>query len=49
MATPAQFGAAVAEDSSGDIWFACQMLCRWNGSSISITWKSRWIIHPVTA
>ena len=32
---PAQFGAAVAEDSSGDIWFACQMLCRWNGSSIS--------------
>jgi signal transduction histidine kinase/ligand-binding sensor domain-containing protein len=32
---PAQFGAALAEDSSGDIWFACQMLCRWNGNSIS--------------
>ena len=32
---PAQFGAALAEDSSGDIWFACQMLCRWNGRSIS--------------
>jgi signal transduction histidine kinase/ligand-binding sensor domain-containing protein len=32
---PAQFGTALAEDSSGDIWFGCQMLCRWNGSSIS--------------
>jgi signal transduction histidine kinase/ligand-binding sensor domain-containing protein len=32
---PAQFAAALAEDSSGNIWFACQMLCRWNGSSIS--------------
>jgi signal transduction histidine kinase/ligand-binding sensor domain-containing protein len=32
---PAQFAAALAEDSSGDIWFACQMLCRWNGNSIS--------------
>jgi signal transduction histidine kinase/ligand-binding sensor domain-containing protein len=32
---PAQFGAALAEDRSGDIWFACQMLCRWNGNSIS--------------
>ena len=31
---PAQLTAAIAEDSSGDIWFACQMLCRWNGSSI---------------
>jgi signal transduction histidine kinase/ligand-binding sensor domain-containing protein len=32
---PAQSAAALAEDSSGDIWFACQMLCRWNGNSIS--------------
>ncbi len=32
---PAQFAAALAEDSSGDIWFACQMLCRWNGKSIT--------------
>jgi signal transduction histidine kinase/ligand-binding sensor domain-containing protein len=32
---PAGFGLALAEDSSGDIWFGCQMLCRWSGSSIS--------------
>jgi signal transduction histidine kinase/ligand-binding sensor domain-containing protein len=33
---PAHFAtAALAEDSSGNIWFGCQMLCRWNGSSIS--------------
>jgi signal transduction histidine kinase/ligand-binding sensor domain-containing protein len=31
----ADFGLALAEDSSGDIWFGCQMLCRWNGSSSS--------------
>jgi signal transduction histidine kinase/ligand-binding sensor domain-containing protein len=32
---PAKFGTALAADASGDIWFGCQMLCRWNGSSIS--------------
>jgi ligand-binding sensor domain-containing protein/signal transduction histidine kinase len=32
---PAGVGTVLAEDSSGDIWFGCQMLCRWNGSSIS--------------
>jgi len=32
---PAHFATALAEDSAGDIWFGCQMLCRWNGSSIS--------------
>jgi signal transduction histidine kinase/ligand-binding sensor domain-containing protein len=32
---PAHIAAALSEDSSGDIWFGCQMLCRWNGSSIS--------------
>jgi signal transduction histidine kinase/ligand-binding sensor domain-containing protein len=32
---PASFATALVEDSSGDIWFGCQMLCRWNGSSIS--------------
>jgi signal transduction histidine kinase/ligand-binding sensor domain-containing protein len=32
---PAHYATALAEDSSGDIWFGCQMLCRWNGSSIS--------------
>jgi signal transduction histidine kinase/ligand-binding sensor domain-containing protein len=32
---PAHYAIALAEDSSGDIWFGCQMLCRWNGSSIS--------------
>jgi signal transduction histidine kinase/ligand-binding sensor domain-containing protein len=32
---PASFATSLAEDSSGDIWFGCQMLCRRNGSSIS--------------
>jgi signal transduction histidine kinase/ligand-binding sensor domain-containing protein len=32
---PAHIGAGLAEDSSGDLWFGCQMLCRWNGSSVS--------------
>jgi ligand-binding sensor domain-containing protein len=32
---PAKSGTALAVDASGDIWFGCQMLCRWNGSSIS--------------
>jgi len=32
---PAQIGSSLAADSSGDIWFGCQMLCRWNGSSMS--------------
>ncbi|HTD72323.1 MAG TPA: two-component regulator propeller domain-containing protein [Steroidobacteraceae bacterium] len=32
---PAHIATALAEDSSGDIWFGCQMVCRWNGSSIS--------------
>jgi ligand-binding sensor domain-containing protein len=32
---PASFATALAEDSSGDIWFGCQMLCRRNGNSIS--------------
>jgi signal transduction histidine kinase/ligand-binding sensor domain-containing protein len=32
---PASFATSLAEDSSGDIWFGCQMLCRRNGNSIS--------------
>jgi len=32
---PASFATSLVEDSSGEIWFGCQMLCRWNGSSIS--------------
>ena len=32
---PAYFATSLAEDSSGALWFGCQMLCRWNGSSIS--------------
>jgi signal transduction histidine kinase/ligand-binding sensor domain-containing protein len=32
---PARFATSLVEDSSGDIWFGCQMLCRWNGSSMS--------------
>jgi signal transduction histidine kinase/ligand-binding sensor domain-containing protein len=32
---PAFFATSLAEDGAGDIWFGCQMLCRWNGHSIS--------------
>jgi signal transduction histidine kinase/ligand-binding sensor domain-containing protein len=32
---PAQFANPIAEDASGDIWFGCQMICRWNGTAIS--------------
>ena len=32
---PASFATSLVEDGSGDIWFGCQMLCRWNGTSIS--------------
>ena len=32
---PAGFATALAEDKSGDIWFGCQMLCRWSRGSIS--------------
>jgi signal transduction histidine kinase/ligand-binding sensor domain-containing protein len=32
---PASFATSLVEDSSGDKWFGCQMLCRWNGSSTS--------------
>jgi signal transduction histidine kinase/ligand-binding sensor domain-containing protein len=32
---PAHFATSLAEDGSGDLWFGCQMLCRWNGSSTS--------------
>src|SRR5882757_6740837 len=32
---PASFATSLVEDSSGGIWFGCQMLCRRNGSSIS--------------
>jgi signal transduction histidine kinase/ligand-binding sensor domain-containing protein len=32
---PASFATSLAEDGSGDLWFGCQMLCRWDGSSIS--------------
>jgi signal transduction histidine kinase/ligand-binding sensor domain-containing protein len=42
---PAQFGTALAADPSGDIWFGCQMLCRWNGSSISHYLQEQ-IDHP---
>jgi signal transduction histidine kinase/ligand-binding sensor domain-containing protein len=42
---PAQSATALAEDSSGDIWFACQMLCRWNGNSIS-NYMEEQLDHP---
>jgi signal transduction histidine kinase/ligand-binding sensor domain-containing protein len=42
---PASFATSLAEDSSGDIWFGCQMLCRWDGSSISHYMQEQ-IEHP---
>jgi signal transduction histidine kinase/ligand-binding sensor domain-containing protein len=42
---PASFATSLAEDSSGDIWFGCQMLCRWDGSSISHYMEEQ-IDHP---
>jgi signal transduction histidine kinase/ligand-binding sensor domain-containing protein len=32
---PASFATSLVEGGSGDIWFGCQMLCRWDGRSIS--------------
>jgi signal transduction histidine kinase/ligand-binding sensor domain-containing protein len=32
---PASFATSLAEDASGEIWFGCQMLCRWNGRLVS--------------
>jgi len=42
---PASFATSLAEDGAGDIWFGCQMLCRWNGSSISHYMEGQ-IDHP---
>jgi ligand-binding sensor domain-containing protein/signal transduction histidine kinase len=42
---PASFATSLVEDSSGDIWFGCQMLCRWDGSSISHYMQEQ-IDHP---
>jgi signal transduction histidine kinase/ligand-binding sensor domain-containing protein len=42
---PASFGTSLVEDGSGDIWFGCQMLCRWDGSSISHYMEEQ-IDHP---
>ena len=42
---PANFGTALAEDSSGDIWFGCQMLCRWRGNSVSLYMQEQ-MDHP---
>jgi signal transduction histidine kinase/ligand-binding sensor domain-containing protein len=42
---PAYFTTSLAEDGSGDIWFGCQMLCRWNGSSIS-NYMQEQMDHP---
>jgi signal transduction histidine kinase/ligand-binding sensor domain-containing protein len=41
----AAFGTALAEDSSGDIWFGCQMLCRWSRGSMSSFIREQ-IDHP---
>jgi ligand-binding sensor domain-containing protein/signal transduction histidine kinase len=42
---PASFATSLVEDSSGGIWFGCQMLCRWDGSSISHYMQEQ-IDHP---
>ena len=42
---PAEFGTALAEDKSGDIWFGCQMLCRWSRGSIS-RYMQEQMSHP---
>ena len=42
---PAAFATSLAEDRSGAIWFGCQMLCRWDGSSISHYMQEQ-IDHP---
>jgi signal transduction histidine kinase/ligand-binding sensor domain-containing protein len=42
---PASFATSLAEDSSSNIWFGCQMLCRWDGSSISHYMQAQ-IDHP---
>jgi signal transduction histidine kinase/ligand-binding sensor domain-containing protein len=42
---PASFATSLAEDNSGDIWFGCQMLCRWNGRSISHYMQDQ-MAHP---
>jgi signal transduction histidine kinase/ligand-binding sensor domain-containing protein len=42
---PAEFGTALAEDKSGDIWFGCQMLCRWSRGSMS-RYMQEQMSHP---
>jgi signal transduction histidine kinase/ligand-binding sensor domain-containing protein len=42
---PAYFATSLAEDGGGDVWFGCQMLCRWNGSSIS-NYMQEQMDHP---
>ncbi len=42
---PASFATSLAEDSSEGIWFGCQMLCRWDGNSISHYMQEQ-IEHP---
>jgi signal transduction histidine kinase/ligand-binding sensor domain-containing protein len=36
---PGRYGLGLAEDSSGDIWFGCQMLCRRTVDSFSISFE----------
>ena len=42
---PASFATSLAEDSSGNVWFGCQMLCRWDRGSISHYMQEQ-IDHP---
>jgi signal transduction histidine kinase/ligand-binding sensor domain-containing protein len=37
--------SALAEDSFGNIWFGCQMLCRWNRSSMNYFMREQ-MDHP---
>lgn len=43
---PGRFGVGLAEDSTGSIWFACQMLCRLSAGSFSVQFKEQ-LTKPV--
>jgi signal transduction histidine kinase/streptogramin lyase len=38
---PATYAIGLAEDSTGNIWFGCKMLCRWSSDSFSFYFKDQ--------
>jgi signal transduction histidine kinase/ligand-binding sensor domain-containing protein len=38
---PGKYATALAEDSAGNIWFGCKMLCRWASDSFSFYFKDQ--------